>query len=167
MLVAAPTEDPHDEGFLEECGPWLDHPRSWAPNLRRYPDKLAHVFRAIAGSPGPVLVHCAGGRDRTGMVCSMLLALAGVEPEAIAASYAHGFRGAGAHRGHGVAYDPGTGEWRAADEDAWTSEELDEALAARTPELLEWLDRTDVAAYLLDAGLEAAEVQRLRALLRP
>ena len=165
-VVAAPTEDPDDPDFLAECGPWLDHPRSWRPNMRRYPDKLAHVFRAIADASGPVLVHCAGGRDRTGLVCSMLLALAGVEPDAIAASYDHGFRGAGAHRGHGLAYDPSTGQWAAADEDAWTEDELDEALADRIPVLREWLDRTDVASYLLDAGLDRTDVERLSGLLR-
>lgn len=166
-VVAAPTEDPDDPGFLEECGPWLDHPRSWAPNLRRYPDRLARVFRAIADAPGPVLVHCAGGRDRTGMVCSMLLALTGVEPEAIAASYEHGFRGAGVHRGHGLAYDAGSGTWAEVDEDAWTTDELDEAMRSRVPAVHAWLAGTDVASYLLDAGLDPAAVERLRTLLRP
>ena len=33
-------------------------------------EKFARVFAAIADADGPVLVHCAGGRDRTGMVCS-------------------------------------------------------------------------------------------------
>lgn len=165
-VVATPTEDPDDPGFLEECGAWLDHPRSWEPNLRRYPDKLADVFRAVADAPGPVLVHCAGGRDRTGMVCSMLLSLTGVEPEAIAASYEHGFRGAGQHRGHGLAYDPGTGGWAEAIEEAWTSDELDVAMADRLPVLHAWLAETDVRSYLLDAGLDQARVERLRTLLR-
>ena len=71
-VVHAPTEDPEDEGFLAECGPWLDHPRSWAPNLRFFPDEVAHAMTAVAEAEGAVLVHCAGGRDRTGMVSSML-----------------------------------------------------------------------------------------------
>lgn len=32
-VVSAPTEDPDDEEFMSECGPWLDHPASWAANL--------------------------------------------------------------------------------------------------------------------------------------
>lgn len=72
-VVHTPTEDPDDPQFLAECGPWLDHPRSWEPNAQRYPEKFARVFTAIAESPGPVLVHCAGGRDRTGMIVSMFL----------------------------------------------------------------------------------------------
>lgn len=164
-VVPAPTEDPDDPGFLEECGPWLDHPRSWSPNLRRYPDKLAHVFRTIAAADGPVLIHCAGGRDRTGMVTSVLLALAGVEPPAIAANYEHGFRGAAAHRGHGLSFDPTTGAWSETADEPWTADELDEAMADRLPVLAEWVEQTDVEAYLRDAGLDAATVQRLRALL--
>jgi protein-tyrosine phosphatase len=33
-------------------------------------------------------VHCASGRDRTGIACGMALWLAGVEPDAIAADHA-------------------------------------------------------------------------------
>jgi protein-tyrosine phosphatase len=35
-----------------------------------------------------VLVHCVGGRDRTGQVVMLLLALVGVSPDVIAADYA-------------------------------------------------------------------------------
>lgn len=165
-VVHAPTEDPDDAGFLAECGPWLDHPRSWAPNLRRFPDLLARVFAAIADAEGGVLIHCAGGRDRTGMVCSMLLALNGVEPDAVAASYEHGFRGAGAHRGHGLAYDVDTGAWQEAADEPWTEEALDAAMADRLPVLRAWLAETDVAAYLRGAGLPAERVTHLGRLLR-
>src|SRR4051794_35514754 len=40
------------------------------------------------GAPGGVLVHCAGGRDRSGMTAMLVLALAGVTPAAIADDYA-------------------------------------------------------------------------------
>lgn len=36
---------------------------------------------------GPTLVHCAAGKDRTGVVIAIALSLAGVEPEAIVADY--------------------------------------------------------------------------------
>lgn len=165
-VVHAPTEDPDDPEFLEECGPWLDHPRSWAPNVERYPAKLVRVLTAIADSPGPVLVHCAGGRDRTGLVASMLLCLADVEPDAIADAYEQGFREAGRHRGHGLGYDPATGEWVTAEDAAWSPEELDAAVADRRPVLLQWLSETDVAAYLTEAGLDQERIERLRQLLR-
>ena len=165
-VVHAPTEDPDDPDFLAECGPWLDSPRSWTPNAARYPEKFARVFTAIADAPGPVLIHCAGGRDRTGLVASMLLSLANVEHTAIAAHYEQGFRGAGAHRGHGLGYDPAIGEWVEADSTEWQPDELDDAVAERRPVLLQWLRDTDVAAYLADAGVGSEQIEKLRHLLR-
>ena len=53
------------------------------------PALFATALAAIADAPpGGVVVHCAGGKDRTGMVVAMALAIAGVEPETIAADYA-------------------------------------------------------------------------------
>jgi len=164
-VLHTPTEDPDDPEFLAECGPWLDHPRSWEPNAQRYPERFACVFKAIAESPGPVLVHCAGGRDRTGMIVSMLLALADVEHQAIATFYESGFRGAAAHRGHGLGYDPATGQWTSADDKEWGLEELDEALEDRRPVLLEWLRTFDVPHYLRGAGIDTERLGVLRRLL--
>lgn len=72
----------------------LQASRSWAANLRFYPNKITRVLTAVVEAKGPVLVHCAGGRDRTGMICSMLLVLAGVTSEAVVGNYEAGFRGA-------------------------------------------------------------------------
>ncbi|MGH3599107.1 MAG: tyrosine-protein phosphatase [Pseudonocardiaceae bacterium] len=138
-VVHAATEDPEDEQFLTECGPWLDHPRSWAPNVRLYPDKIARVLSAIAEADPPLLIHCAGGRDRTGMVGSILLVLAGATHEAVLANYEAGFRGAADHRGHGWTFHPDTGQWLPATDAPWSNEELDDALTDRRPALLEWL----------------------------
>ncbi len=160
-VVHAPTEDPADPEFLAECGPWLDHPRSWAPNLARYPAKFARVFTAIAGADGPALVHCAGGRDRTGMVCSVLLKLAGVTPEAIAGNYERGFRGAASHRGHGMAYDPASGQWVTGPSGPTSTEaELDRMIADRRPALLDWARTFDVTGYLTEAGVDPTRVAR-------
>jgi protein-tyrosine phosphatase len=50
--------------------------------------RVAAVLRAIADAPrGGVVVHCAIGKDRTGIIVTLLLALAGVEWEAIVADY--------------------------------------------------------------------------------
>jgi protein-tyrosine phosphatase len=53
-----------------------------APAFRR-------VFATVARSEAlPAVFHCAGGRDRTGLVAALLLAALGVEDEVIAADYA-------------------------------------------------------------------------------
>jgi protein-tyrosine phosphatase len=49
--------------------------------------RIARVVDAVAESSGPVLIHCAAGKDRTGIVVAALLAAAGVERDAIVADY--------------------------------------------------------------------------------
>ncbi|MGF7473864.1 tyrosine-protein phosphatase, partial [Salmonella enterica subsp. enterica serovar Minnesota] len=50
---------------------------------------FAAVLGAVAEAPdGPVAVHCAVGRDRTGLVVAMMLSLAGVSDDVITEDYA-------------------------------------------------------------------------------
>lgn len=57
--------------------------------LDHYPANTATVLRAIANAePGGVVIHCHAGKDRTGVVTGLLLGLAGVPEEEIAADYA-------------------------------------------------------------------------------
>ena len=46
------------------------------------------VFATVAAAEGGVLFHCFAGKDRTGLVAAMLLSLAGVAEEHIAADFA-------------------------------------------------------------------------------
>jgi hypothetical protein len=48
---------------------------------------LASMVGIAASSTGPVLVHCAAGKDRTGVAIAVLLLTAGVEPESVVADY--------------------------------------------------------------------------------
>src|SRR6195256_296613 len=51
--------------------------------------ELRHVLSALAAAPaGPLLFHCVAGKDRTGLIAALLLALADAEPQAIARDYA-------------------------------------------------------------------------------
>lgn len=57
--------------------------------LDHYPTLMGNAVRAVAEArPGGVLIHCHGGKDRTGIVTGLLLSLAGVPDELIAADYA-------------------------------------------------------------------------------
>lgn len=49
---------------------------------------IARVLRAILAAKGPVLFHCAAGKDRTGILAALLLGAAGVEQGDILADYA-------------------------------------------------------------------------------
>jgi protein-tyrosine phosphatase len=60
--------------------------------LATHQSQIAAVMRAIADAPeGGVLFHCHAGRDRTGLIAALLLALAGVPAPAITADYALSF----------------------------------------------------------------------------
>jgi protein-tyrosine phosphatase len=57
--------------------------------LERFAKNVAAAFAAVAHAPdGAVVVHCMGGKDRTGMLVALLLHVTGVDDAAIAADYA-------------------------------------------------------------------------------
>jgi len=52
------------------------------------PDAIATALRTIADPrSGAVLVHCAAGKDRTGIICALTHHIAGVHPDDIMADY--------------------------------------------------------------------------------
>jgi protein tyrosine/serine phosphatase len=57
--------------------------------LERFSRSVGASVRAVADAPnGGVLVHCIGGKDRTGLLAALLLHIAGVQRPAISADYA-------------------------------------------------------------------------------
>jgi protein-tyrosine phosphatase len=56
--------------------------------LEDRPDQVVDALRSVARAGGAALVHCAAGKDRTGVVVALALSVAGVRPDAIAADYA-------------------------------------------------------------------------------
>ncbi|MFE6449014.1 tyrosine-protein phosphatase [Nocardiopsis dassonvillei] len=81
---------------VEDVGFWQEvnrrrlngSPLYYRPFLDRKAERCAAVVTALAqAGPGGVLFHCGAGRDRTGLVALLLLALADVGAEAIADDY--------------------------------------------------------------------------------
>jgi protein-tyrosine phosphatase len=52
------------------------------------PDSVIDALRLVAGADGATIVHCAAGKDRTGMVIAFALAEVGVDRAAIVEDYA-------------------------------------------------------------------------------
>ncbi len=51
-------------------------------------DPIARILTVVAEAEGPVLYHCAAGKDRTGVVSAVLLGVLGVADAVIALDYA-------------------------------------------------------------------------------
>jgi len=62
--------------------------RMYMRYLRDRPDSIVAALRDVAHGDGAAIVHCAAGKDRTGMVVALALSAIGVEREAIVADYA-------------------------------------------------------------------------------
>ena len=61
--------------------------RAYVSYLRRRPDSVVGSVRTIARADGAVLVHCAAGKDRTGVVVAVALDAGGVDRDAIVSDY--------------------------------------------------------------------------------
>ena len=90
---AAGTDDDAAKPVLPWQGDKLTPDRapvvsSYLRYLTRRPDSIVAALRAIAEPDGATLVHCAAGKDRTGVVVALALTVVGVPPESIAADYA-------------------------------------------------------------------------------
>lgn len=87
-LVRVPLETIAGREWFRSVHHLEGTPRIYARYLAERPGAVGAVVKAVAAAgPGGVIVHCAGGRDRTGLAGLVLLALAEVEPSAIAEDY--------------------------------------------------------------------------------
>jgi hypothetical protein len=91
VTVHLPLEDYVDTAFWEQWGApsglWAT-PLYYRAFLSRFPERCAAVVAAVAQAvPGGVLFHCGLGRDRTGLIALLLLALVGVASDDIASDY--------------------------------------------------------------------------------
>ena len=55
--------------------------------LENRPQQVAGALRSIATAPGAAIVHCAAGKDRTGVIVALALTAAGVGHDDIVADY--------------------------------------------------------------------------------
>ncbi|WP_144123468.1 tyrosine-protein phosphatase [Catellatospora sichuanensis] len=75
--------------MLNDVLDYVPPPDTYAPMLDHNRERIGTAVRAVAEAPpGPVVVHCHAGRDRTGVLVALLLRLAGVDNGLIADDYA-------------------------------------------------------------------------------
>lgn len=135
---------------------------TYRASLVRNAAHIVAAIGAIADAPaGGVFVHCASGKDRTGMVVALALRVAGVADDAIAADYAYTAVCLGDRIERALAAAPSPAE-RARIAEQWGS----------PPEaILAMLDRVDaefdgIEGYLRSYGLRDEQLTRLRDRLR-
>jgi protein-tyrosine phosphatase len=157
-VVSAPTEEPGDPRFTEVAGPYLNDPAYYADNARLFPEKLAAIFKALAAASvrGDVVLHCAAGRDRSGMVAAMVQDLAGDSDQDIADGYRRAARGINErYRTHGPPHDR---------ERYLEEHELAPLLEERGDAVVEFVRGLDTRKFLLANGLAEAEINAVLSL---
>ena len=100
-FAGAVIESAHDDGgeaphitFLRTADLTPDSGRRFMTDTyRRLPfepshlDLFARYFRILGDTDGPVLIHCAAGKDRTGLLAALTHHLLGVHPDDMVADY--------------------------------------------------------------------------------
>ena len=152
--LTMPVEDDTDAAFVAEWGGRLNTPAYYPDVVERWPHLFVTVFHGIAAADaGGIVVHCAGGRDRTGLIVAMLLQLADVPVDEIVADYSASV----------VAMN----EYFAASETPHEPPQSDAELAAwvetTSAALRAFLGTFDTERYLLANGLPAVDLTRIRA----
>jgi protein tyrosine/serine phosphatase len=125
------------------------------------PGAGAAVAAIADAQPGGVLIHCHGGKDRTGIVAAVVLSYLGVSDEAIAGDYALTM----------INLEPLIAEWL--DSMSRDPVERDRLRALATPTTDAMLDTLDylrrrygsAEAYLRGGGVSDEQLARLRARL--
>jgi hypothetical protein len=121
---------------------------------------LAQALTALGNAEPPAAIHCAGGRDRTGIACGMALWLAGVEHDAIAVDHALSDE----------SWAPQNANWLAqAPDDAERERRrrISEPAGRTLVEVLEEIERSEgIRERLLASGAEEAALDQLVARLR-
>lgn len=74
---------------VDKALPWQDDRSTdhYLGYLTDRGDSIVSALRVMTRTDGSSLVHCAAGKDRTGVVCALALDVAGVTREAIVADY--------------------------------------------------------------------------------
>jgi len=137
------------------CGHYLGY-------LEDRPDQVVAAVRSIAHDEGTALVHCAAGKDRTGVVVALALTAAGVRPQAVVADYA-----ATGQRTEAILSRLRRSPTYARDLDGQPAE----AHRPRPETMAAFLEQMEsryggVARWLTEHGLDARELDLLQAKLR-
>ena len=158
MVVHRPIEDQSDEVFMAQWGQQLNSPRYYLTVLEKWPELVAGALMAIADADpsSATLIHCAAGRDRTGMMSAIILSGAGASRDAVLADYELGMRG---FRREAVTL----GILR---ETGVSDEEFEAAVVRHSGYLADFLGSADIQGMLEAGGAPGNTLERIAQRLR-
>lgn len=157
-LFNLPLEAPGNERFEAIAVPYMNHTGMYRLVCEEFGGHLAAVFENLAATRSCAVIHCSAGRDRSGLVATLLLDLAGRREEVLA---------------HDEAAVRGINEWHRVSprkhpyESHQPAGELDSIIRGRAEELEKFLDWLGTAeGYLLGQGLGENRLAAVRELAR-
>lgn len=154
------VDDVSGFGQLDAEEPMLT---SYLDMIHDHPERMVAALRAVAETTKPVVFHCTAGKDRTGVLTALLLAVVGVNDASIVADYARS-----------EAAMPQLVAWYVANRPAESDSVRDSDDAARRPTMdakPEWMQQVlidmrdcygGVEQYFLESGASKATLAQLR-----
>jgi len=135
---------------------WPSMREAYLALLEGFPRAFAATVSAVARADSPVVVHCQGGRDRTGLASALMLRLAGVPLDVIAADHALSDEN----------WAPQNEAWLAEAADEWERERRRRVIRPAGETMAQVLGGLDVREYLLAGGASDDDLNTLVVRLR-
>lgn len=150
------------DAHLDDVEDVADHYAwSYVEFLERNRGRFGRAIAAIADADGPVVIHCMGGKDRTGLVAALVLRVVGVPLDEIGRDYALSGPNLAATLQPWLAAAP-----TKADRDR--REKLSQTPAEAMRRVIAVIEQRygSIADYLEAGGVSAAQLEQLRSRLR-
>lgn len=153
-VLNLPLERAGNRRFEKVAVPYMNHPAMYRLVCEEFPDLMREVFAELSASTGGVVVHCSAGRDRSGLVASLLLDLSGYSEQILPQDEA---ATRGINEWHRVS------GYRHPHESYQTPGELEPVIADRARALEEFMGWLGGArGFLQGIGVSADELHALR-----
>lgn len=151
-ILNTPIEDPETQAYQQlitaEKIPYPNSPKYYPQLLQWYGDNIANVLNVLTEAGGGVVINCSAGRDRTGLISTLVLLSEGADDDTILGLHAASCAGINAWhvvsgRPHPYEYGRNGGEYT-----TWLGGHL-----SHLANVLEQFRSESVLEYLAEHGL--------------
>lgn len=143
------VEDPTAPEFKARFQPYMNHTSGYVDFLNMFGDRVAATVKSVFESGPGTLLCCSAGRDRTGLVTSIVLLSLGAHVSVLQAQDELAVRAINErHRGRTHPYE----SWQ-------PNEVVDEMVSSRRDALRDFSEAVDARAFLADHGVGLDTIQ--------